>query len=101
MSKTETRAGLTVKPLEGARFGAEVLGLVPREMTDPQRDAIWDLYRERHGLLCFTFGRLLERDELHTLTSVFGENEYGPGKINGIGKKAVPGEEHLTVEEQA
>ena len=100
MSKIETRAGLTVKPLKGARFGVEVLGLVPREMTDVQRDAIWDLYRERHGLLCFTFGRLLERDELHTLTSVFGENEYGPGKINGIGKKAVPGEEHLTVEEQ-
>ena len=75
MSTTETRAGLTLKPLEGASFGVEILGLVPREITDPQRDAIWDLYRERHGLLCFTFGRLLERDELHTLTSVFGEND--------------------------
>lgn len=100
MSETATRAGLTIKPLEGARFGAEVLGLEPSQMTTAQRDAIWELYRERHGLLCFSFGRLLESDELHALTFVFGENEFGPGKINGIGKKAVPGEEHLTVEQQ-
>ncbi|MBG05733.1 MAG: hypothetical protein CMM59_16845 [Rhodospirillaceae bacterium] len=100
MDETQSRAGLTISPLEGARFGAEITGLSPLEITDDQREVIWDVYRERHGLMCFSFGRLLERDELHALTAVFGENEYGPGKINGIGKKALPGEENLTVEEQ-
>ena len=32
-------AGLTVTPLEGARFGAEISGLDPREITDAQREA--------------------------------------------------------------
>jgi alpha-ketoglutarate-dependent taurine dioxygenase len=100
MLKSEVRAGLTIKPLEGADFGAEVIGLVPREIKDAQRKAIWELYRERHGLLCFSFGRLLESDELHALTAVFGKNEFGPGRINGIGKKPEAGEETLTVEEQ-
>jgi alpha-ketoglutarate-dependent taurine dioxygenase len=100
MNDTETRAGLTVKALQDARFGAEILGLVPREITQAQREVIWDVYRERHGLICFSFGRLLENDELHALTAVFGEPEFGPGRINGIGKQAEPGEEVLSVEEQ-
>ena len=100
MTDAETRAGLTIRPLEGARFGAEILGLTPREMTEAQRNVIWDVYRERHGLMCFSFGRLLESGELHALTAVFGENEFGPGRINGVGKKAEPGEEILSVEEQ-
>ena len=100
MLESEIRAGLTIKPLEGADFGAEVVGLEPHDIKDAQREAIWGLYRERHGLLCFSFGRLLESDELHALTAVFGENEFGPGRINGLGKGPVAGEETLTVEEQ-
>ncbi|MCH9675042.1 MAG: hypothetical protein K0U93_26605, partial [Gammaproteobacteria bacterium] len=97
---TINESSLIIKPLEGARFGAEVIGLNPRNITAEQRDLIWETYRERHGLLCFSFDYLIEADELHALTAVFGENEFAPGKINGIGKKAPPGEEHLTVDEQ-
>lgn len=93
-------AGLTVRPLEGAQFGAEIAGLKPREITDAQRAAIWDVYRERHGLICFAFDHLIEEDELHAITSVFGENELAPGRINGLGKMTPKGEEHLSVEEQ-
>ncbi len=100
MTDIEIRAGLTIRPLEGARFGAEILGLTPCEITEAQREVILGVYRERLGLLCFSFGRLLESDELHALTAVFGENEFGPGRINGIGKKAEPGEKILSVEEQ-
>ena len=95
-----TVAGLTVRALPGARFGAEIVGLDPRRIGEEQRAAIWDAYRARHGLLCFSFDRLLEADELHALTAVFGENEFAPGLINGIGKGTPKGEEHLTVVEQ-
>ena len=97
MSKTETRAGLTLNPLECVCLGAEVLGLVLSEMSNVQRDAIRDLYLERHTLLFYLWPVFLERAKLHTRASVFGENEYGPGKINGTGNKTVLGEEHLTV----
>ena len=92
--------GMTVAPLEGANFGATIAGLEPLSMTDAQRDAIWSAYRDRHGLINFAFDRLIDADELHALTSIFGENEFAPGVINGIGKKAAPGEESLTVDEQ-
>lgn len=91
---------LSIKPLAGARFGAEIVGLDPLGMTDGVKERLWDTYRDRHGLICFTFDRLLTAEELHKLTSVFGENEFGPGRINGIGKRTPEGEEHLTVEEQ-
>lgn len=100
MTETVSKAGLTVTPLKESRFGAEISGLAPREITDAQRAAIWDVYRERHGLICFSFDHMLEADELHALTAVFGENEYAPGRINGLGKRASSGEEHLSVEEQ-
>ena len=93
-------AGLTVRALPGARFGAEIVGLDPRRIGEEQRAAIWDAYAQRHGLICFSFDRLLEADELHALTAVFGENEFAPGLINGIGKGTPKGEEHLTVEQQ-
>ena len=95
-----TVGGLTVRALPGARFGAEITGLDPLRIGDEQRAAIWDAYARRHGLLCFSFDRLLEADELHALTAVFGKNEFAPGMINGIGKGTPKGEEHLTVEEQ-
>jgi taurine dioxygenase len=92
--------GMTVSPLGAAPFGKEISGLKPRVMTEAQRAAILEAYRDGHGLLCFQFEAMLEEDELHAMTSVFGENEFAPGLINGIGKKALPGEEHLTVEDQ-
>lgn len=95
-----TSSVIKVSPLEGARFGAEITGLDPSNISEADRSMIWQTYKDRHGLICFHFDRLLEADELHALTSVFGENEYAPGIINGLGKKTPEGEEHLTVEEQ-
>lgn len=95
-----SEAGLTIDALAGARFGAEMRGVLPRELTDAQRDAILQAYRDRHGLIVFEFEHMLEEDELHALTTIFGEKEYAPGLINGIGKRAAPGEENLTIAEQ-
>lgn len=91
---------LSVRPLPDAKFGAEIRGLDATHISDADRQFIWDTYRERHGLICFSFDRLLEADELHALTAVFGENEYAPGIINGLGKATPKGEEHLTIDEQ-
>lgn len=96
----QAAASLTVTDLEGAPFGAEIVGLDPKHITESQKEVIWDAYKRRHGLICFSFDRLLEADELHALTAVFGENEFAPGKINGIGKGLPKGQEHVTVEEQ-
>ena len=95
-----TTSALDISPLQGAEFGAEIRGLEPLHISQADLDVIWEPYRERHGLICFSFGRLLEAEELHALTTVFGESEFAPGMINGIGKGVTPGEEHLTVEEQ-
>ena len=89
-----------IRPLPDAGFGAEIIGFDPANVSAGQRAAIEDAKRRCHGLLCYSFGRLLEDEELHALTALFGENEYSPGIINGIGKQAAPGEEHLSVEEQ-
>lgn len=93
-------SSLVVNALKGARFGAEITGLQPAAINDADKALIWQVYKERHGLLCFSFDRLLEADELHALTAVFGDNEYAPGIINGLGKAMPEGEEHLSVEEQ-
>ena len=87
------KAGLTIESLDGAAFGAAIRGLDPGAITDSQKASIWEAYKAARGLLCFSFDRLLERDELHALTAIFGENEYAPGIINGIGKRALQGEE--------
>ena len=91
---------LTITPLAGSAFGAEITGLDPARITSEDEAAIHGAHRDRHGLLCFSFDRLLEAEELHRLTSVFGENEFAPGLITGIGKGPVEGEEALSVEEQ-
>ena len=96
----ETVAGLSVAPLPGAPFGAEITGLEPKQISEAQRAVIWETYAERHGLICFSFERLLDADELHALTGIFGQNEFAPGKINGIGKGTPEGEEGRSVEEQ-
>ncbi len=93
-------ASLNVQPLSDAPFGAEVCGLQPLAMTDDDTAEIWDAYRRRHGLLCFSFDRLLEADELHALTAVFGENELAPGRVVGVGRGRAPDEEERSIESQ-
>ena len=93
-------SNLNVAPLAGAAFGAEIVGLDPAKITDHQVATIREVERTAHGLLCFSFGRLLSAEELHTLTAVFGESEFAPGLINGLGKGAEAGEENLSLEEQ-
>jgi hypothetical protein len=91
-SSSYATARLVVRPLEGGRFGAQIAGVEPRHITDAQKALIWDTYRRRHGLICFAFDNLLEADELHALTAVFGENELAPRRINGLGKHTPEGE---------
>ena len=91
---------LTARQLPGAPFGVEITGGDPGNLTAPQREQIWDAHRAGHGLICFSFERLLEADELHALTAVFGDNEFAPGKIDGIGRGMRAGQERRSVEEQ-
>ena len=90
---------LKTRPLPGAPFGFEVAGAEPRSLTAGQREQIWDAHRDGQGLICFSFERLLEADELHALTAVFGDNEFAPGKIVGIGKGTSGGQERRSVEQ--
>jgi alpha-ketoglutarate-dependent taurine dioxygenase len=91
---------LNVRPLPGAPFGVEITGDDPGNLTARQQEQIWDAHRAGQGLICFSFERLLEADELHALTAVFGDNEFAPGKIDGIGKGMRAGQERRSVEEQ-
>ena len=91
---------LTVHPLPDAPFGSEITGAEPGNLTARQRELIRAAHREGHGLICFSFERLLEADELHALTAVFGENEFAPGKIDGIGRGTPAGQQQRTVKEQ-
>ena len=91
---------LAARPLPGAPFGVEITGGDPGNLTAPQREQIWDAHRAGHGLICFSFDRLLEADELHALTAVFGDNEFAPGKIDGIGRGMRAGQERRSVEAQ-
>ncbi|MDE0450006.1 MAG: TauD/TfdA family dioxygenase [Spirochaetaceae bacterium] len=92
---------LKVRPLPGAPFGVEIAGGDPGNLTASQRKQILDAHRAGQGLICFSFERLLEADELHALTAVFGDNEFAPGKIVGIGKGVGAGQEQRSVEQQA
>lgn len=100
MSTLSAGNKLTIKPLPNARFGAEIHGLDPSSISDSDRQTILQTCGERHGLICFSFDEMISERELHNLTSVFGKNEYAPGLINGLGKAAARGEEHLSVDEQ-
>ena len=91
---------LSVHPLPDAPFGSEITGADPGNLTARQRELIRAAHREGHGLICFSFERLLEADELHALTAVFGENEFAPGKIDGIGRGTPAGQQQRTVKEQ-
>ena len=92
--------GLTIVPLAVSGFGATVIGLAPDNITAAQRKIVLEAYERHHGLLCFEFENLLLADDLHTLTGIFGDNEFAPGLINGIGKKAIDGEENITIDDQ-
>ena len=81
-------------------FGATVIGLTPNAITEAQKEIILNACRHYHGLLCFEFEHLLMADELHALTAIFGYNEFAPGLINGIGKKATIARENISVENQ-
>ena len=91
---------LQLEPLPDTPFGARVSGLDASNITDGQTNALMAAYRDAHGLLCFEFDELINADELHALTAVFGENEFAPGRITGYGRKAKAGEPELSVEEQ-
>ena len=94
-------ADLSVRSLEGSKFGAVISGVDPDNISAADKAQIWDTYRKCHGLICFTFDQLLKsHEELHQLTAIFGKNEFAPGRINGIGKKAVAGESGISIEEQ-
>ena len=92
--------GLTIGPLAASGFGATVAGLAPGAITTAQKEIVLEAYRRHHGLLCFEFEDLLSADDLHALTAIFGDNEFAPGLINGIGKKAADGEENISVDDQ-
>ena len=93
-------SALAIKPIDDAEFGGKVSGLNPSAMTAAEIDAILAAYARFHGFLVFDFGRWLESEELHALTAVFGENEFSPGMIDGIGKRRLEGEQETSVDEQ-
>lgn len=97
------REGVEAMRIEGlgqSGFGASVRGLDPSAMGTPDACAVRDAAHKALGLLVFEFGRLLEADELHALTALFGEGEFAPGLINGIGKRARAGEAEHSIEDQ-
>ena len=92
---------LSVRSLEGSNFGAMISGVDPNDITADDKAQIRDTYRKCHGLICFSFDQLLKsNEELHQLTAIFGKNEFAPGRINGFGKKAVEGENEISIQEQ-
>ena len=74
--------------------------MAPGAITTAQKEIVLEAYRRHHGLLCFELEDLLSADDLHALTAIFGDNEFAPGLINGIGKKAADGEENTSVDDQ-
>lgn len=91
---------ITIEPLAGARFGARISGVEPLELDEAAAEQLRQASVDHHGTLVFEFGRLLHIDELNALTAVFGENEFAPGMITGIGRGTVAGEPERSVEEQ-
>lgn len=55
-----------------------------------QHSVIWDIYRERRGLICFGFDFMIDEATPHAITAVIREKEFMPGLINGIGKRPKP-----------
>ena len=96
----QQNSGLKINKLATNGFGATIIGLTPNAITKTQKEIILNACRHYHGLLCFEFDHLLTADELHALTAIFGYNEFAPGLINGIGKKAINGRENISVEDQ-
>ncbi len=91
---------VTLDPLDDAPFGARITGLAPRAMDDTTAQQLRDACVTHNGVLVFDFGRLLEVDELNALTAVFGESEFAPGMIAGIGRRRAEDEPERSVDEQ-
>lgn len=91
---------LRVEPIEGAPFGVRITGLDPAGIDDGTAEALREGYRRGKGLVHLDLGRLLDADELHALTRVFGEGEFAPGLITGYGRGLDPGQEPEPVEDQ-
>ncbi len=72
----------------------------PRSIDDPLAERLRTASVEHHGTLVFDVGRLLEADELHALTAVFGDNEFAPGLVTGYGKARRADEPERSVDEQ-
>lgn len=85
----------------GARFGARIHGVEPLEIDEATADRLRQASADHHGTLVFCFDRLLDAEELHALTAVFGENEFAPGLITGYGRVRSESEPDLSVDEQA
>ena len=91
---------IDVTALPDAPFGARITGLDPGDISGEDQQRLWQAYRTHHGLLCLSFSKLLTAPELHALTTVFGENEFAPGRVTGFGRKAAEGETELSIEAQ-
>ncbi len=95
-----TSSPIRVSPIPTAPFGVSITGVNPGAITPDDSEVIRNACIRGKGFACFEFERLLEASELHALTAEFGANEVGPGRINGFGKRARPGEPELSIEEQ-
>ena len=91
---------VTLDRLDTAPFGARVTGLAPLDLDEKEAQQLRDACLEHHGVLVFDFGRLLEVEELNALTAVFGESEFAPGMIAGIGRRRAEDEPERSVDEQ-
>jgi len=90
--------GVEVQAIDGAVFGGIVTGVDASQIDDAVADQLRAASRDHHGVLCFCFDELLTVDELNALTAVFGENEFAPGMITGIGKGRIEGERERSVD---
>lgn len=91
---------VSIDPLDGAPFGARVVGLRPRTVDAATGQELRNACADHHGVLVIDFGRLLEVDELNALTAIFGESEFAPGMITGIGKRRADDEPERSVDDQ-
>jgi taurine dioxygenase len=92
--------GVEVRAIDGAAFGGIVTGVDASQVDDVVADQLRAASRNHHGVLCFRFDEPLTVEEMNALTAVFGENEFAPGMITGIGKGRVEGERERSIDEQ-
>ncbi len=69
-------------------------------MGDEEREALREAHRDGRGLICVRSDRMLEAEELHALTSVFGPSEFAPGMVAGIGRGSTGDDASASLDEQ-